>query len=1218
MHLYSLTLQQATAITQCAYGNFSAPGMHEIVVARGKVLELLRPDESFKIQSVYSTEIFGTVRSIHAFRLTGGNKDYLIVGSDSGRIVILDFNVAKNCFERVHCETFGKSGCRRIVPGQYLAVDPKGISFRIGAIEKQKLVYILNRDAAAKLTISSPLEAHKAHTLIHSIVGVDVEFENPIFACLEIDYSKLDNDGLDDDNDGEQISPESLQKNLTFYELDLGLNHVVRKWSDPCLRKSNLLISVPGGADGPGGVLVCAEDYIVFKNQNHPDISCRIPRRKSMDMESGVLITSYASHKQRDLFFFLVQTEFGDVLKVSLKYQEKIVSEIEINYFETLPIASSMCILRNGLLFLASEAGDHQLYQFQSIGEEKEDVENAVYDDEIVAFFKPRPLKNLLLVDKLDNLCPLTGFQVHDLIQEETPQIYSTSGKGSKSSLRVLRHGLSINEIAVSDLRAHPTALWTVKKSARDPHDKYIVVSFVNGTLVLSIGDSVEEVSDAESGFLGSSPTLAVALLGEDSLVQVHPLGIRHILADRRVPEWKAPGKKTIVRAAVNQRQVVIALTGGEIHYFELDVTGNLAEVAHKELGYDVSCLEIAPIPEGRQRAKFLAIGDWDNKVRIFSLDPGNCLVNLSLQTLPSQPESLCIIEMFGNNSSSNSTNNEVLRGTLFLNIGLHDGVLLRTSLDPVSGELTDTRRRFLGSKPVKLFKVKTKSANGQVNSLSSNAMMALSSRSWLCYNHQSKFNMTPVSYVPLEFSSSFSSEQCPDGIVAISDTTLRVISFDRLGEKFNQKQYPLRYTPRSFVLHSQSGHMVIAESDHNAPSVDSVMKVDEDESVKKEEDSAEQSERPDEYKLTSVLPRPGYGSWASCIRLINPTDGTTADILELENNESAISSCMVKFNETGDEEFVIVGTAANMDIRNRSCDQGFLYLFRILSQPTFKLQLLHKTQIEDIPGAISGYQGRLLVGVGKLLRVYDLGKRKLLRKCETKLIPTFVKSIQVNGDRIIVGDLAESFHFLKYKRVENHFHIFADDKTPRWLTASTPLDLDTMAGGDKFGNIFIARLPSDLSEDIEDDPTGSRTRLTYASISAGASFKLDHLVQFHVGEMITGMTKASLVPGGNPSLLFATIFGGIGAMIPFVSREDVDFFSHLEMHLRQEKPPLCGREHIMFRSSYFPVKDVIDGDLCEQFATLEPAKQRAIAEELNRTPGEVMKKLEDIRNMVL
>lgn len=58
--------------------------------------------------------------------------DYIVVGSDAGRIVILEYNAQKVCFERVHQETFGKTGCRRIVPGQYLAVDPKGRAILIG------------------------------------------------------------------------------------------------------------------------------------------------------------------------------------------------------------------------------------------------------------------------------------------------------------------------------------------------------------------------------------------------------------------------------------------------------------------------------------------------------------------------------------------------------------------------------------------------------------------------------------------------------------------------------------------------------------------------------------------------------------------------------------------------------------------------------------------------------------------------------------------------------------------------------------------------------------------------------------------------------------------------------------------------------------------------------------------------------------------------------
>ena len=118
----------------------------------------------------------------------------MIVGSDSGRIVILDYDAKTSSFVKLQQETFGKSGTRRIVPGQYLATDPKGRAVMIGAMEKAKLVYILNRDAAANLTISSPLEAHKTNAVIHHIVGLDVGFENPTFAALEVDYTESDQD----------------------------------------------------------------------------------------------------------------------------------------------------------------------------------------------------------------------------------------------------------------------------------------------------------------------------------------------------------------------------------------------------------------------------------------------------------------------------------------------------------------------------------------------------------------------------------------------------------------------------------------------------------------------------------------------------------------------------------------------------------------------------------------------------------------------------------------------------------------------------------------------------------------------------------------------------------------------------------------------------------------------------------------------------------------
>ena len=49
------------------------------------------------------------------------------------------------------------------------------------------------------------------------------------------------------------------------------------------------------------------------------------------------------------------------------------------------------------------------------------------------------------------------------LANEDTPQLYVACGRGPRSSLRVLRHGLEVTEMAVSELPGNPNAVWTVK-----------------------------------------------------------------------------------------------------------------------------------------------------------------------------------------------------------------------------------------------------------------------------------------------------------------------------------------------------------------------------------------------------------------------------------------------------------------------------------------------------------------------------------------------------------------------------------------------------------------------------------------------------------------------------------------------------------------------------------------------------------------------------------
>ena len=65
------------------------------------------------------------------------------------------------------------------------------------------------------------------------------------------------------------------------------------------------------------------------------------------------------------------------------------------------------------------------------------------------------------------------------------------------------------------------------------------------------------------------------------------------------------------------------------------------------------------------------------------------------MQALPAPPESLCIVEM-----GSEGENRVFSVGGLFLNIGLQNGVLLRTAIDAVTGDLSDTRTRQVTSSP--------------------------------------------------------------------------------------------------------------------------------------------------------------------------------------------------------------------------------------------------------------------------------------------------------------------------------------------------------------------------------------------------------------------------------------------------------------------------------------------------------------------------------------
>ncbi|OLY84346.1 Splicing factor 3B subunit 3 [Smittium mucronatum] len=1240
----------------------------------------------------------GKVRSLIAFKLTGTAK--------------------------VQQEIFGKTGFRRTVPGQYLTADPRGRAVMIAAIEKQKLVYILNRDSETNLTISSPLEANKFCSLCYDCVGVDVGYENPIFASLETNYQEIDSDPT-----GKALLDN--EKNLVYYELDLGLNHVVRQWSSSVDVRSNKLIGVPGGDDGPSGVLVCSEGFITYKSPGKKEHRVPIPRRVNPidDSERIPIVVASVVHRMKKAFFILVQNEDGDLFKVSIDYNGSNVDSLRIKYFDTIPVANSLCIFRSGFLFCASEFGNHQFYQFENLGDEVDSPEFSSVDfpssgdylinSDTIVYFQPHSLSCLSPVNEIESLMPILGGMIYNIADEETPQIFALCGKSAASaSLKVIRHGLEVTELAVSELPGNAQSLWTIKKSSSDQFDHFIVISFLDATLVLKIGEEVEEVSD--SGFVNNLPTILVQLMSDDSLVQVTPHSIRHVLHDGRVNEWKPPKNREIVCATSNSSQVAISLNRGEIVLFELDpgFSGILTEFSERYVSQsDIVCMAIPPVEYGRKRAPVISIGCNDQTARILSLDQSSCFEPLSTQALSDMPESMCLSKLIESIKSPHSPNessspNEI--SSLYLFIGLRNGLMIRTTIDSsFSYEMTDTRTRFLGTRPVKLFPVTIQ------NKL---CVLAVSTRSWLSYVHQGQNKLSPMSYDMLEYSASFSSDQCPQGIVAISENTLRIFTIDRIDTVINQASIQLSYTPKSIALNKESKNFVIIESEHGVISSSKFANTLVSKGIVEDlEEASEAILPPEQFGYV----RAKDGNWASCVRVLNPFTGETVQLIELDDNEAAFSLASVEFRNDIGKHYIIVGTACNVTLRPRTCSDAFLCVYE-WNENGDQLNLLHKTRVDGVPQALVQFQDRLAAGIGSSLILFDLGKKQLLRKAQLNGLPNMITRLCVapvsgsaqssnlasqaehamensmgnfvprikQSNRIIISDVQESIHYAIYSSYSQQFVIVCDDIIPRFITSLCCLDRDTIAVADKFGTFTVLRLPDELLLQLRrqssvDNHSNAQQLLTAIANKRSASinnkkrvngmneapYKFTLVCQYYIGggDIITFMQslpswhqnpsrsgtlaiESSLDDAGNPVdlngdpssqkntrpvLIYMTLLGQLGSMVPLVSlQNDVEFFTQLELHMRNEHAnyrtlPNLGFDHLKYRSSINPVRNVIDGTVCEQFASLYSnssitgsnnatssnsgsgdSVRLRIAAALDRSVNEVIKKLEDIRAM--
>jgi splicing factor 3B subunit 3 len=137
-------------------------------------------------------------------------------------------------------------------------------------------------------------------------------------------------------------------------------------WLPAIKVKPDSFEKVPGGQsnseqfDGPSGVLVCAENYIIYKHQGVKEHRVPIPRRETplSDPNRGIIIVASVLHRMKGDFFVLAQSEEGDIFKITIDRTQEDVEALKIKYFDTIPVANSLCILKSGFLFAAADFGN--------------------------------------------------------------------------------------------------------------------------------------------------------------------------------------------------------------------------------------------------------------------------------------------------------------------------------------------------------------------------------------------------------------------------------------------------------------------------------------------------------------------------------------------------------------------------------------------------------------------------------------------------------------------------------------------------------------------------------------------------------------------------------------------------------------------------------------------------------------------------------------------
>ncbi|OQR96245.1 DNA damage-binding protein [Achlya hypogyna] len=959
---YVVTAHKPTSVSHSVVGRFTGATDVNLVLAKTTRIEIhrLTPEG---LTPMHDVAIYGRITMLEVFRPPSSATDLLFVCTQRYQFCLLAYDAAtKTIVTRAHGnirDTIGRMS-DVLTSGN---IDPDGRL--IGMNLYEGYLKVIPMDATGKLSDAFNIRMDELRV-------IDVKF---LFGCAKPTIAVLF-----EDQKGRHV------KTYVVHTKEKEL--VEGPWAQSHVESSaNLLIPVPAPA---GGVLIVSQQMIVY----HNGTVCH-----AISMPSTII--QVHGQVDKDGSRFLLADQFGLLQVVALQLTATgAVSNIALEVLGETSIASSLSYLDNGVVFVGSATGDSQLIK-------------------LLPARDPATNSYIEVLDTYVNIGPIVDFTVMDLDRQGQGQVVTCSGAYKDGSLRVIRNGIGINEQAATELPGIK-GMWALRPSLAAEQDAYLVQSFVSETRVLgfatdAMNDGDVELAELEIQGLSPAKTLLCRNVVGDFWLQVteHEARLITCVTKTVATVWTAPARITV--AAANPSQLVLAMAGGVLVYFEV-AAGQLSLVAETRMPHEIACLDVSPLASPGD-AKAIDGHHWETRLGRASHVAVGLWAELSVSLLALPSLTLAVKQPLGGDVLPRSLLSIGFDGTPHLLVGMGDGTLL-VYLVGAAG-LSPLKRISLGSQPILLSAFRSKDVLH---------VFAASDRPTVIYATNGKLLFSNVNAKEVNVMCPFDSPALPDCLALASSEELTIGTIDDI-QKLHVQSVPLGEWPRR-VAHDPAAHaLAVATIKYTM----------------------------DETHMEEV--EVGY------VRLLDDQSFDTLHAYKLDPFEIGCALTVAAFD---DARYFAVGTAYVHE-EELEPHQGRILIFQVVLG---KLVLVAEKEVKGAVYCLNAFQNKLLAGINSKTQLYkwsdsDEMDKELVAECGHHG-HTLVLFMESRGDFIAVGDLMKSVSLLNYKALDGSVEEVAKDLNSNWMTAIDMLDDDHVLGAEADLNLFCVQRQSGATTDEE------------------------------------------------------------------------------------------------------------------------------------------------------